>query len=107
MSDISLQRCHNHALREAAARCPECGAYYCRECVAEHDDRILCAACIRKLLAGAPAARRRFAWLVSAGRSILGFLLLWVVFYAIGQALLSIPSSVHEGSVWTERGGRP
>ena len=49
--DLSLQRCRNHAEREAVARCPGCGHHFCRECVTEHDDRILCAACLRKLTA--------------------------------------------------------
>lgn len=100
MSDLSLQRCRNHAHREAVALCPECAAYYCRECIAEHDGRVLCAACLRKLLAVAPAARRRFSGLAAAGRFLWGFLLLWLVFYSVGRALLSLPSSVHEGTVW-------
>ena len=49
MRSLSLQRCFNHAHREAAARCPECTHFYCRECITEHDDRVICAACLRKL----------------------------------------------------------
>ncbi len=100
MSDISSQRCHNHAQREAVALCPECAAYYCRECIAEHEGRVLCASCLQKLLAGAPATRRRFSGLITIGRFLSGFLLLWLVFYYIGHALLSLPASVHEGTVW-------
>ncbi|MCI0613826.1 rhomboid family protein, partial [bacterium] len=40
---ISKQRCFFHSQREAVVRCPECGRYYCRECVTEHLDRLLCA----------------------------------------------------------------
>ena len=46
MTALAHQRCFNHALREAAARCPGCGNFFCRECVTEHDDRVLCAACL-------------------------------------------------------------
>ncbi len=101
MSELSLQRCRNHAQREAVARCPECGSYYCRECVAEHEDRVLCASCLEKILAGRPAARR-FSGLLAAGRFLWGFLLLWFIFYYLGSALLSLPSSFHEGTVWEQ-----
>jgi hypothetical protein len=100
MNDLSLQRCRNHAQREAVALCRECGGYYCRECIAEHEGRVLCASCLEKLLAPAPAARRGFVWLVTAGRLLLGFFLLWFVFYYLGVALLSLPVSFHEGTVW-------
>ncbi len=100
MRNLSLQRCHNHAQREAAALCPECSNYYCRECIAEHEGRVLCASCLQKLLAGASPARRRFSVLITVGRFLSGFLLLWLVFYYLGHALLSLPASVHEGTVW-------
>jgi hypothetical protein len=45
---VSGQRCSNHAARTAACRCPACHFFYCRECVTEHDGRMLCAACVRK-----------------------------------------------------------
>jgi hypothetical protein len=57
MQNLLLQRCFNHGMREAAARCPECGRFYCRECITEHDDRVLCSACLKKL-ARAPLAKR-------------------------------------------------
>ena len=102
MNDLSLQRCHNHSQREAVARCPECASYYCRECIAEHEGRVLCASCLAKLLAGAPASRLRLSGLITAGRVLFGFLLLWLAFYYIGQALLSLPASFHEGTVWEQ-----
>lgn len=30
----------------------------------------------------------------------LGFILLWGVFYVIGQILLAIPHAFHEGTIW-------
>jgi len=47
-----LWRCRRHPERPAAARCPECGEPHCRECVVEHEGRILCAACLARLTAG-------------------------------------------------------
>jgi hypothetical protein len=43
MQDITQQRCLNHMLREAVARCPECSRFFCRECITEHEDKVLCA----------------------------------------------------------------
>ncbi|MEK7685231.1 MAG: rhomboid family protein [Verrucomicrobiota bacterium] len=97
---LSQQRCLNHAGREAVARCPVCHQCYCRECVTEHDDRLICAACLKK--AFPPLARRRFrlARVLRAGQCALGMLTAWLFFYWMGQALLSIPTSFHEGTVW-------
>src|ERR1700686_3897828 len=44
------QRCLHHPDREAAFPCPVCKRNYCRECGVEHDGRILCAACLKKLV---------------------------------------------------------
>jgi uncharacterized paraquat-inducible protein A len=104
MKNLVLQRCHNHPQREAVALCPECGDYYCRECIVEHEDRVLCASCLARLLAGIPARRPRLAGLVIAGRFLLGFLILWVTFYYMAQALLSLPTAFHEGTVWEDAG---
>jgi hypothetical protein len=94
------QRCLHHPAREAVAQCPECGHSYCRECVTEHEDRVLCASCLGK--------RKQAAahHLMDGGRALrllqilLGLFLAWVFFYSLGQALLAIPSAFHEGTVW-------
>ena len=98
-TDIAHQRCFNHAAREAVARCPGCGRYYCRECVTEHEDRVLCAACIAEshnLTASQPHSLT--VW--QAAQFALALLVLWGFFYALGQGLLALPSSFHEGTVW-------
>ena len=100
MVGLSLQRCFNHSAREAAARCPECGHCYCRECITEHDDRLICAACLLKL-AKVPFTRRGgFVAVLRVAQATGGVFLLLVFFYVLGQALLSIPSSFHDGTVW-------
>jgi hypothetical protein len=100
MADLSYQRCFNHAQREAVARCPGCGRFFCRECVAEHEDRVLCAACLRKLARVPLLQRRGFAGVVRFGQCLGGLVLAWFFFYLIGEALLAIPSSFHDGTLW-------
>jgi hypothetical protein len=100
MQNLAEQRCFNHAGREAVARCPECTQFYCRECITEHDDRVLCAACLRKL-ARVPLFRRRgFARTFRTAQVMVGLMAAWLFFYLIGSALLSIPASFHEGQLW-------
>jgi len=98
---LAQQRCGNHPMREAAARCQQCRDFFCRECVTEHGERLVCAACLRRLAStpGAPS-RRRLAGLGIAARAAFGVLTAWFYFYLIGQMLLLIPSSFHAtGSV--------
>ena len=103
MLAVAQQRCLNHVTREAVARCPECRQFYCRECITEHDDRVICAACLRKLRAVAAPVRRSFAWAWPLVQSAIGFALVWLFFYFVGVMLLSVPSSFHEGTVWVDK----
>ena len=99
-NDLAHQRCYNHARREAAARCPECGRYFCRECVTEHEDRVLCASCLLKLTG---MRIRKRAPLAAVGQSVLfvfGVFTLWLFFFMVGKGLLALPSAFHEGVVW-------
>jgi hypothetical protein len=97
---LSHQRCFNHSLREAAARCPECTKFYCRECITEHDDRVICAACLKKV-ARVPFTRRTgFVGVVRAVQLSASLLILVVFFYLLGRSLLSVPVSFHDGTVW-------
>ena len=100
MQNLAHQRCFNHAVREAVARCPECGQCFCRECITEHDDRVVCAACLKKLTRQ-PLARRtvlvRFLRLV---RCACGILIAWFFFFLIGESLMKLPASFHEGTLW-------
>jgi len=99
-TDLAHQRCFNHADREAVARCPECRRYFCRECVTEHEDRVVCATCLAHL-AGLDGQRaRRLGALGRAARFAAALLLVWLVFYGLGQGLLALPNSFHEGTLW-------
>lgn len=100
MTVLLQQRCRNHPDREAVLRCPECRQYYCRECGAEHDGRMLCAACLRKITqTGQKEKRSAFGWpaIVLGAASVIS---LWLAFYICAKILLAIPSRFHEGTFW-------
>ena len=97
---LAQQRCCNHALREAAARCPGCGNFFCRECVTEHDDRVLCAACLKKNVRPPLAQRFASAQIFRVAQFAFALLLAWFFFFLIGAGLLKLPSSFHEGTLW-------
>jgi len=103
---IAQERCFNHAFREAVARCPECGRSFCRECISEHDDRVICAFCLKRLSKKA-VRRYRMVGLVRLVQILMGVLLLWSSFYLLGRALLTIPSSFHEMAIGQEESVDP
>jgi hypothetical protein len=95
-------RCWNHGERLAVARCSSCGRHYCRECVAEHDGRMVCGACLRREQPSAGVRGR--AWLALLGgcaQTLAALFVAWLVFYGAGRLLLRIPDSLHEGAFWS------
>lgn len=103
MSDrLALQRCWNHASREAVARCPQCSRFFCRECVVEHDDRIICSGCLARAQAAAhPPKRAPFlAPLLRIAAALAGIIVAWMLFFSTGRALLSVPDEFHAESMW-------
>ena len=106
-SETSASRayCYHHAGRQAVVRCPDCGRYYCRECVTEHEDRMLCTGCLQAYLAGGRIKKR--PWIRGGAivvQGISGFVLLWYGFFLLGRILLAIPSAFHEGTLWQNLG---
>ena len=101
------EKCFNHRGREAVARCLQCGRFFCRECVTEHGDRVVCAECLRT--AARRVEERRARWqgvrLVTAG--LAGLVLAWMVFYAVGRVLVLLPAEFHEGTLWSRASGEP
>ena len=89
------QRCLHHPMREAVSRCPGCREFFCRECVTDHDGRLLCRRCLAAAVGpsrGASTWGPRVRW--TAGAAAGGFFA-WAVFYYIGALLASIPSQFH------------
>lgn len=97
MSSVAIQqRCWNHDTREAVCRCPECGRSFCRECVTEHEARLLCAQCLNKLTRGRAARKAGLRRLVPAAMAVSGILLAWIVFYGAGEALLLVTARMEQ-----------
>jgi len=88
------QRCLHHFTREAVAQCPSCKRFFCRECVTEHEGRMICVSCVATpARAEKPASRSAKArWIVFA---LAGLLIAWFVFYYLGLTLARIPSEFH------------
>lgn len=96
MAVLARARCHNHPQREAAARCPACRSDFCRECVVEHEGRLLCSSCLGKTVNQEARSRRR---LLRSGLRvaslILSFVLVWLFFFAVGDVLSRARDSSH------------
>jgi hypothetical protein len=110
MTSVPLheQRCFHHAAREAVARCPLCRRFFCRECVVEHEDRIVCAACLDRVGRDAAAPVGRWRVLGLAAQGVAAVLIAWLFFYGIGRGLLLLPDDFHRGTLWqTEPGASP
>jgi len=103
--DISHERCHNHFRREAAARCPECRRFFCRECVTSHQGRAICASCLEQLVPGRASAQEAMqrrglrtvgSYTVRCLQVVLVMFVLWSFFYLVGRSLLLVPTAFHE-----------
>lgn len=100
MTGLSSQRCFNHAAREAVARCPECRQFFCRECITEHEDRVLCAACLSRLTRKPLLRRFALSQIVPLGGCALGLLVAWFFFFLGGAFLVRLPDASHQGTLW-------
>ncbi len=90
------QRCWNHEAREAVCRCPECGRSYCRECVTEHQARLLCATCLAVL--GRKGARPKGGGAGTALLAAAGVMLAWLLFFSAGEAIVLVVQRVEQTS---------
>lgn len=106
MNSLKVQRCFNHANREAVARCARCGNFFCRECVTEHAGRMTCGRCLGQPVDTVRSFRFR-SILTGVIQLGIGLLILWFCFFMAGRGLLLIPSSFHEGHIWRLFGERP
>ena len=96
------QRCWNHELREAVCRCPQCGRSFCRECVTEHQLRLLCAACLRQAAQTVDAPHGFFRRLAPTAMTLAGILLAWAIFFGAAQSLITITERSERAS-WDSR----
>ncbi len=98
-----VHQCLRHPARPASARCPSCRQSYCRECIVEHEFRLICADCLRRLQESAarPAKRRRLA-VAPIFQLAAAVAVVWFVFHTAAALLQRIPSEVHEGIIWND-----
>ena len=97
MSGFAIQqRCWNHEAREAVCRCPECGRSFCRECVTEHQARLLCASCLVAAARARRSPRGVVRRLLPAAMALAGILLAWTVFYSAGEALILVTERLEQ-----------
>lgn len=102
MTALAQLRCFHHGAREAVARCPECRRHFCRECIAEHDGRMVCSSCLTQMTERGTAKRSGGQFVLSAARLLLAAVLLWFVFYGAGLILLALPDEFHSGELWKQ-----
>ncbi len=79
------QRCMYHPSREPVGRCAECRNPFCRECVTEHDDRLICAACLARSRPTPGSRSRLLHWLGAPA----GVLTAWLFFWLLGWVLVT------------------
>ncbi len=100
------QRCRNHEWREAVCRCPSCGNSFCRECVSEHEFRLLCASCIHALAQARRSehAKKRIMprWIPAIAMTVAGVLLAALIFFSAGETILTIAVRAEQAS-WQNR----
>jgi len=103
MQDLLFKKCFNHENREAAAQCPECKRFFCRECVTEHSGRVLCASCLGS--SGHDGGKKFFRFDKPAllVKFFFGLFFIWICFYYIAFFLISLPSDFHEGVLWQNK----
>ena len=88
MTEAFEQRCWNHEGREASCRCPECRRSFCRECVAEHEARLLCASCLARVAQTAARQRSSVRGFAISLLFLGGLLIAWIVLFGAGESVL-------------------
>ena len=83
---LARERCFNHPPREAVCRCMGCSRSFCRECVVDHEGRLVCAACLEKPAQRQEKKSRTVLWTALA--AVTGFAVAWLCFYAAGRLLI-------------------
>ena len=104
MHQIAEKKCLLHPEREAAAVCLECGEFFCRECITEHEGRVMCSRCLSEIESGEKRKKARFKKLRKGLQLAAGLIIIWAVFFHLGKAVVETPASFHEGTIWETLG---
>ena len=98
VAQVLRQSCTHHPERESVARCPACGHTYCRECITDHEGRVICARCLEGLRETVTSSRNSVAHFIKGALGFsIGGLLALTFYYALGSMLLKVPEKFHEG----------
>ena len=99
---LGLQRCFHHPTREAVVRCHGCARFFCRECVTEHDDRMICASCLARGKEENTVAAGRWRFIGALLRGAAAVVVAWMFYYSVARVLLATPTSFHDGTIWDQ-----
>ena len=104
MATLQATRCFLHEEREAAARCPECECFYCRECVTEHKGRVICSGCLAEAAPKKVGRSAVIGKILMPFKIVAAFILLWLIFFCVGVWLQDLPSEFHDGVFESAKG---
>ncbi len=100
MEQPNQSRCKNHALRGAVAKCMSCLGFFCRECVVEHDGRMLCKHCLDQHRDAGQSVQNRplLRMLCNSALLCVSVLFCYLYFYLIGRSLMSIAQTFYDST---------
>jgi len=90
VNSLSQQRCANHGGREAVAKCISCNRFFCRECVTEHGERMLCSACLAQSAVRSAGSNQRSRNVTLGALGLAGLVLAWTLFYFAGDLIATV-----------------
>lgn len=95
--------CFLHPEREAVAICLSCGQYFCRECVTEHQGKVLCKACLSRQGHKSKKRKKLPLFFRAFIAMIVGLILCYILFYSLGYTLSIIPDTFHQGTYFEKK----
>ena len=90
-TNLQFNKCFNHMDRESVAICLECKEHFCRECIIDHEGRMLCASCIDKVTVK-DEKKKDNVFLKAFSYTLFSFVLLSIIFFIFYSFLFSITS---------------
>jgi len=92
---LKHKRCFNHAEREAAARCPSCKHDFCRECITEHDGKMLCVNCLKKTSKKKKSQKKLIVPIIYTLMLIAALMMIFLCFIWLGRSIAYSEVSDH------------
>jgi hypothetical protein len=88
--------------REAVASCPSCQHHYCRECITEHEDIIVCRHCLASQIDLQPKEPSPFiSYSLGFVEMSVGLVILLSSIYFYCFLFSQAPKDFHDGEIWT------